>query len=380
MVQMSQIKPKLKSLQPKVSCRLLRSKKGEDINTIAVCAAQVPFFQGGAETHVNSLVDKLKESGYEVDLINIPYKWYPRQQLLDSIDMWKKVDLVESNGKKIDMVISTKFPSYFVEHPNKVLWLTHQYRQIYDLFHTSYSGFDPSNKRDVKFRERLIALDTKAIKSYQRRYTISKNTADRLKKFNRIDSIPLYPPPQMTGRYFTSEYKDYLLSVGRLDKLKRVDFLLKVLAQADARIQCKIAGTGPEFSRLQDMAQDLGLTDRVEFLGFVPEDELLRLYAECSCVFFAPLDEDYGYITLEAFLSRKPVITGFDSGGPLEFVEDQRTGIVLDSFAEKDMAVRIEELFFDKQKCEDFGTEGYRRVKDINWNHVIDSLVGRAKS
>lgn len=359
---------------------MLRSKRGKDIKTIAVCAAQVPFFRGGAEAHVNSLIEKLRESGYEVDLINIPYKWYPRQHLLDSIDMWKKVDLDESNGKEIDMVISTKFPSYFIEHPNKVLWLIHQYRQIYDLFHTPYSGFDPSNKRDMKFREKLIALDTKAIKSYKRRYSNSKNTADRLKKFNGIDSTPLYHPPKMAGRYFTSDYKDYLLSVGRLDKLKRVDLLLKVMTHADERIHCKIAGIGPELDRLQSMAQELDLTDRVEFLGFVPDDKLLRLYAECSCVFFAPLDEDYGYITLEAFLSRKPVITGFDSGGPLEFVENQHTGIVLDSFSEKDMAGRIEELFFDKQKCEDFGTEGYQRVKDINWSHVIDSLVGRAKS
>lgn len=339
----------------------------------------MPFFRGGAEEHVNSLVEKLKEKGYEVDLINIPYKWYPRQQLLDSIDMWKKVDLNESNGKKIDMVISTKFPSYFIEHPNKVLWLIHQYRQIYDLLHTPYSGFNLSNKSDMKFREKLIALDTKAIKSYKRRYTNSKNTADRLKKFNGIDATPLYHPPKMTGRYFTSEYKDYLLSVGRLDKLKRVDLLLKVMPHTDERIQCKIAGTGPELKRLQDTTRELDLTDRVEFLGFVPDDELLRLYAECSCVFFAPLDEDYGYITLEAFLSRKPVITGFDSGGPLEFVEDQQTGIVLDSFTEKVMAGRIEELFFDKQKCEDFGKRGYQRVKNINWDHVIDTLVGKAK-
>lgn len=380
MDQLRQIKPRIKSLAQKVSSRLLRSKRGEPIKTIAVCAAQVPFFRGGAEAHVNSLVEKLRERGYEADLINIPYKWYPRQQLLDSIDMWKMVDLDESNGKKIDMVISTKFPSYFVEHPNKILWLTHQYRQIYDLFHTPYSGFDSSNKRDMKFKEKLVVLDTQALKSCKRRYTISKNTADRLKKFNGIDSTSLYHPPKMVGRYFTSDYKDYLLSVGRLDKLKRVDLLLKAMTHADERIHCKIAGTGPELNHLQDMAQELGMTDRVEFSGFVPDDELLRLYAECSCVFFAPLDEDYGYITLEAFLSRKPVITGFDSGGPLEFVEDQRTGIVLDSFTEKDMAGRIEELFFDKQKCEDFGTEGYQSVRDIKWDHVIDTLVGREKA
>ena len=374
------MKQRTKSLTQKVSRRLLGSKKKGAVKTIAVCAAQVPFFRGGAESHVNSLVEELKKNGYEVDLINIPYKWYPPEQLLNSIDVWKLIDLRESNGKKIDLVISTKFPSYFVEHPNKVLWLTHQYRQIYDLYHTPYSGFDPSNKRDMKLRERLVALDTQALKSYRRRYTISRNTADRLKKYNDIDSTPLYHPPKMAGRYFTSGYQDFLLSIGRLDRLKRVDLLLDALKFSDRRIQCKIVGTGPELNRLQSLAQELGLADRVEFLDFVPDDELLRLYAECSCVFFAPLDEDYGYVTLEAFLSRKPVITGFDSGGPLEFVQDQHNGIVLDSLEKKDMAGRIEELFFDKQKCEEFGTEGYRRVIDISWDHVIETLVGRDKA
>lgn len=354
---------------------MLKAQKKATVKTIAVCAAQVPFFQGGAEAHVDSLVEKLIENGYEADLINIPYKWYPHEQLLKSINVWKQIDLSESNGKEIDMVISTKFPSYFVEHPNKVLWLIHQYRQIYDLFHTPYSGFDPSSKRDMKLRDRLIDLDTQILKSYTRIYTNSKNTADRLEKFNGVESSPLYHPPKMAGQYYCADFKDYILSVGRLEKLKRVDLLLKALKCMDERIRCKIAGIGPELDQLKAMARELDLSDRVNFLGYVPDDELLHLYAECSLVFFAPLDEDYGYITLEAFLSKKPVITGFDSGGPLEFVLDQHNGIVLDSYSEKVMANRIEELFFDKKKCEDFGKEGYHRVKDISWEHVIDTLV-----
>lgn len=347
------------------------------VKTIAVCAAQVPFFRGGAEAHVHGLVRELGKRGYDADLINIPYKWYPRDQLLKSLEIWRMLDLSESNDRPIDMIITTKFPSYFAEHPRKVLWLIHQFRHLYDLWGTPYSDFDPAREADRLLREKLIKLDTEVLKSYKRIYTNAKNTAARLKKFNGIEAVPLYHPPHLAGRYYSAEDGNYILSVGRLERLKRVDFLVRSVRFMNPRIKCRVAGTGPELEGLRRLAREQGVADRVEFLGFVPDDELLRLYAHATAVYFAPIDEDYGYVTLEAFLSKKPVITGFDSGGPLEFVEDGKTGVVVRSTEEKEMAARCEELFFDKEKCRAYGEAGYERVKDISWDAVIETLVGR---
>ncbi|MGM0467111.1 MAG: glycosyltransferase family 4 protein [Acidobacteriota bacterium] len=369
------MKKKLNDVYMGIKSKLGIPKKNTDIETIAVCAAQVPFFKGGAEAHVNGLVEKLREKGYETELINIPYKWYPRKQLLKSIQIWKMLDLTESNGKRIDMVISTKFPSYFVRHPKKVLWLIHQYRQAYDLFDSPYSGFDPKKKKDIEFRDMIQKMDNKVLKTYDRIYTNSKNTGKRLKKFNNIDSVPLYHPPSLAGQYFCEGYGDYVLSVGRLDKLKRVNMLLKALKHCDKKMKCKIAGTGPEMDHLKKLAEELGISERTEFMGYVDDEELLKLYAGCSLVFFAPKDEDYGYITLEAFLSKKPVITALDSGGPLEFVEDQKNGFVCEPSNDKKIAKRMEELFFDKSKCEIFGKNGYDKVKDISWEKAVRTLV-----
>ena len=369
------MKQRIKKLISQVRNRRDNPLRGENVKTIAVCAAQVPFFQGGAETHVTTLVEKLRENGFEVELINIPYKWYPHEQLLRSIEMWQMLDLNESNGKPIDMVISTKFPSYFVKHPRKVLWLIHQYRQMYDLFHSPYSGFEHKDKKDMQLQEKLVAMDTAALQTYPRIYTNSKNTAERLAQYNGITGIPLYHPPKLAGRYYSDSYLDYILSVGRLDKLKRVDLLVQAMEFCDERIKCKIAGKGPEMEKLRQIARKSGVEDRVDFLGFVTDDELLRLYAQCALVFFTPQDEDYGYITLEAYLSKKPVITGFDSGGPLEFVCHNENGIILKSFAAKDMAAAIASLFFDKHKCESWGHNGFQKVKEIGWESVIQSLV-----
>lgn len=348
----------------------------QPVRTIAVCAAQVPFFQGGAEAHVQGLVDNLRARNYEVDLINIPYKWYPHDQLLKSIEMWGMLDLTESNGKTIDLVITTKFPSYFADHPNKVLWLIHQYRQMYDLFGTEYSEFEPEDAEGMALREKLITMDTRVLRTYPRIYTNAGNTAARLKKYNDIDAEPLYHPPRFSGRYYSETYGDYILSVGRLDKLKRVDSLLRAMAHTSAGIRCKIVGTGPEETGLKALAGELGLEERVEFLGFVSGDRLLREYAGCSAVYFAPRDEDYGYITLEAFLSRKPVITAVDSGGPLEFVEDTTNGRILPSLEAEELGRAMESLWNDRELCARLGDAGHDRVKDIGWDHVIRVLLG----
>lgn len=365
----------IKKILPKIRNRLVRIRETKKMKTIAVCAAQVPFSSGGAEAHVTGLIRELRERGFEVDLINIPFKWYPHSQLMKSIRLWEMLDLSESDGKKIDLVITTKFPSYFVRHHNKVLWLIHQYRQMYDLFETPYSGFNKKSRKDMQLRDNLVKLDNQALRTYKRTYTNSVNTANRLKKYNNIESVPLYHPPKLTGLYYSANFDDYILSVGRLDALKRVDLLVKAMKFCDSRIQCKIAGRGPELENLQALSKEWGVSDRIDFLGFVSEKKLLDLYANCSAVFFAPQDEDYGYITLEAFLSKKPVLTSFDAGGPLEFVKDDSSGIILESLNEENIGKEIDELVLNKEKSQNFGLNGYHKVKDINWNFVIQTLL-----
>lgn len=366
----------------RLSRRLKRNKNmlnalldGSDIKTIAVCAAQVPFFSGGAEIHVEALIHQLRQRGYEVELINIPYKWYPHSQLLDIMDFWQKLDLTESNGKKIDMVIATKFPSYFIKHPRKVLWLIHQYRQMYDLLDSPY-GFDTSTKEDQLLHDQFVAMDTEALASYKSRFTNAQNTADRLQKYNGLASSALYHPPRLDGRYENLGYEDYILSVGRLDKLKRIDALISAMPYVDNKIKCKIAGSGPEREPLEKLAKKLNVTDQVEFLGYVSDEDVIQLYGKSSAVYFAPQDEDYGYITLEAFLSQKPVITATDSGGPLEFVKHNINGLILENLLPEEIGRNVEKLVSDKALCAEMGLRGFQGVEHITWEPVIDALVG----
>ena len=333
----------------------------------------MPFVSGGAEAHVRGLVAALTRRGYCAEKVSVPFKWYPKGELLACAAAWRMVDLSESNGERIDRVIATKFPTYFVRHPNKVTWLFHQYRAIYDLIGTPYSEFDHT-EGDVRLRDRLIALDNDVLAESKRLFTNARNTAARLESYNGLAAEALYHPPPLPGKLTTGDSGDYVLSVGRLEANKRVDLIIAALAHTDRRIRLIVAGEGPLRGQLEEKAAAMGVADRVIFTGKVSDEELVKRYAGAMAVVFPPFDEDYGYVTLEAFLARKPVITTTDAGGPLEFVEDGVTGVVAEPTAES-LGAAIARLASDPRRARALGDAGFERVRDISWDHVVDRLM-----
>jgi glycosyltransferase involved in cell wall biosynthesis len=338
---------------------------------ICICASQVPFVHGGAELHVQALYNELVKRGYNTEIVQLPYKWYPREQIINTIFAWNMIDLTESNNEKIDLVIPTKFPSYMVHHENKVVWLIHQFRQIYDQYGTRYSDF---TEADEPIRQLIIKEDNRALGEAKKIFTNAQNTANRLQKYNGIQGEALYHPPMHYGKYYHENYGDYILSVGRLDDAKRIDLMIRAAKYTGKNVRFLIAGTGPMREKLEKLAIEEGVEDRVEFLGFVEDNDLLRLYANARGIFFAPYDEDYGYITLEAFLSKKPVITTVDAGGVLEFVRDGENGFINELNVEA-LGESINKLFSTSSISQDFGNAGFDLVKDISWDNVIDRLT-----
>src|SRR4051794_4586925 len=182
------------------------------VRTVLVCESQIPFVFGGAERHVRSLVREFRRQGYRAKKVSIPFKSYPKEELLTQAALWRLVDLSESNYEKIDAVIATKFPTYFVRHPNKITWLFHQYRALYDLCGTSFSEFTNA-EADVRLRDKLIGLDTEMLAESTRLFSNARNTAARVAKYNGLSAEPLYHPPPLAGSLGAGPYGDYLLSV-----------------------------------------------------------------------------------------------------------------------------------------------------------------------
>jgi len=343
------------------------------VKTVIVCEAQVPFVHGGAEVHVRELVRELRARGYDAELVGVPFKWYPKTEILPHAAAWRLVDLSESNGRSIDLVIATKFPTYFVRHPYKVAWLIHQYRAAYELCGTPYSDFRHTES-DVGLRDTLIRLDTEMLAECRRLFTNAENTANRVRKYNGLQAEALYHPPRLASRLFTRSYGDYVLSVGRIESVKRVDLLVRAMADVDRPVRLVIAGEGTQRANIERLAHDTGVADRVTFLGAVDDEQLLDLYADALAVLYPPFDEDFGYVTLEAFLARKPVVTATDAGGPNEFVIDGVNGFSCEPRPEA-FAAAINALQADRRRAQALGEAGEARARAITWDGVIERLV-----
>jgi glycosyltransferase involved in cell wall biosynthesis len=341
--------------------------------TVLVCETQVPLVRGGAELLVRQLVYELRQRGVATDRISLPYKWYPKEEILPHAAAWRLLDLSESNGRAIDLVISTKFPTYFARHPKKVCWLVHQHRAVYELCATEYSDF-AHEEIDVGLRDRIMALDGQMLGECAAIYTISRTVTARLEKYNGLASTPLYHPPLLAAKLAPGPYGDYVLSVARLERNKRVDLAVRAMAHLPRHLTLVVVGEGSHRPLVEKAAEELGVTDRVTFAGTVTDDELVALYRDALCLVYVPYDEDYGLATLEGFLAAKPVITARDSGGTLEFVRDDVNGFVVDADP-RDIAEAVARIDADRGRAAALGANGRDVAAGISWDTVINRLL-----
>ncbi len=344
---------------------------------VAIATVQVPFIRGGAEVLATSLRAALQSRGYAADVARIPFKWYPSDTLVQCMIAGRTLDLSAVNGDKIDIVIAMKFPAYFLRHDHKVVWLMHQHRQAYDLWQTRFGDIHTWPDGEI-LRESIKHHDTNYLSEARRIYTISENVTSRLRHYNRLDSTALYPPPDGHERLYCESYDDFVFYPSRIDPMKRQRLLIEAARYLKSGMRVVIAGGGneAESSHLCAMIQEYGLSSRVSLVGFISEDEKRSYYARCRCVFFGGVDEDYGYVTLEAFYSRKPVVTLIDTGGALEFATDGHNGYICEADA-RSIAARLDELSEDRELAEVLGAEGHATLsrKNIDWDHVTRSLV-----
>ena len=211
------------------------------MKSVLVCAAQAPFITGGAEILVGELRANLERRGFRVDVAAVPFKWYPVSEIVRQALAWRLLDVTESNGRPVDLVIPTKFPSFLVRHPRKVAWLFHQHREAYDLYGSEYCSFTDS-PQDQQVLQAIHSMDTAALSECRSIYTISRNVAARLGRYNNLPGTPLYPPPHHLGRYRCAEYGDFLFYAGRLDRLKRLDLAVDALRRVKGGARLLIAG------------------------------------------------------------------------------------------------------------------------------------------
>ena len=345
---------------------------------IIITMAQSLFVSGGAEHHALNLKTALLSAGHEAEIVNIPMHDDPVTGLEDQILAMRLFNIEHTFTGDSDLCIGLKFPSYYIRHPNKVIWLLHQFRPAYDLWQSDISNMhlQPGGHR---MKEIITNADNLYLKEAKSIFANSGNVAGRLKKFNQIDSTPLYHPCPDMESFYCGNYSNYILMPSRINLTKRQMLAVEAMVYTKSDIHLYIVGKADNpdvLKKIKQFVNERGLEKRIRFFDFVVHEEKLELYAHARAVMFIPYDEDYGYITLEAMSASKTVITATDSGGPLEFVEHDKTGLVVPPDP-VELAKAIDEVARSKSYAEKLGAEAKKHLTDMNitWDNVVKELT-----
>ncbi len=342
---------------------------------ITIVTSHPTLSQGGHLVISQALERALREAGHEAEVLYTPEARFGA--LASSYwTTWRSDVRQVHSGRPVDQVISIRFPSYAVRHLQHTCWLNHRMREYYDRWVPFKRSLSYRNGLKESVRRQVVqACDRYLLTSHVNRvFAQSKTIRERLVRWGGVSSKVLCPPPPQR-QYRSDGYEDYLFVVSRLTPLKRIGLILESLNQPEtAGVRCLIAGDGEERDALQMRIEQLGMTDRVKLLGRISETELLGHLSRCRAVCFPPLAEDYGFVTVEAFASRKAIVTCFDSGGPAELVEHGVNGLVCSPTAAA-LAIGIQTLMDDRSLAERYGSAGHDVAKALNWEEVVARLV-----
>ncbi len=321
--------------------------------------------EGGAERFFDGLQCAFVERGIDAELVVIRSD----ESTYDSIEE-TYLRAYDFDAGSFDGVISTKAPTYLVRHPNHICYLVHTIRVFYDMFDTT---FPRPTAQLLAQRARVHELDTLALAAPRTRrvFAIGHEVAGRLERDNGIDAVVLHPPLGF-DRFRAGPHGDYIFLPGRLHRWKRVDLAIEAMRHIRSPLRLLIAGAGEDEHALRARA---GADTRIVFLGRVSETDLVDLYANALAVAFVPVREDYGYVTVEAFRSGKPVVTCSDSGEAAVLVEHERTGLVVPPDPER-LGAAFERLHADRGFAAVLGASAAARERTITWDNVVPALAG----
>jgi glycosyltransferase involved in cell wall biosynthesis len=342
---------------------------------VALCSSFVPFLKGGAKNIVEWLESALQEAGHQVERIYLP-AIYTVDSIFCQMMAYRWIDLTES----VDRIICFRPPAHLIPHPEKVLWFIHHLRAFYDLWDSYYRGF-PDDGRHRGLREAVHAIDTAAFREARRVFTNSQVVADRIKTYNKVDSEVLYPPIYRPERFRCGLSGDEIVYLSRVEHHKRQHLLVEAMRHARTGVKLRLIGQ----CYMEDYRQELrvqiasaGLENRVSFEDrWISEEEKVEVLADCLAAAYLPLDEDsYGYPSLEASHSGKPVLTTTDSGGVVELVKDGINGQVVDPNPIA-LAEAMDKLYLDREATRRMGRNAQARLGalKISWPHVLERLL-----
>jgi glycosyltransferase involved in cell wall biosynthesis len=341
---------------------------------------------GGAELHLKEVFGRIAARGHRVDLLCSSWENAPQRVNLNGIDVHRV-----GNRQTYPFVARRYYAARLasnnydvvVEDLNKVplytpLWGLHR---LVALVHHLFGS--------AVFREAplplaaAVWLSERPLGALYRRVpfeAVSISTADDLVArgiprgsvrviYNGVDSARLTPDPSERSR------TPLFIYLGRLKKYKQVDLVIRAFSQLNVpEARLEIAGTGDYRAALEGLVKSLQLTDRVKFLGFIPEDEKIHLLRRAWASTLASPKEGWGISNLEAAACATPVIAA-NSPGIRESVIDGETGFLVPQNDAQALAGAMRGLVESPSLVSSLGAAGRRFAETFTWDRTANDTL-----
>ncbi len=171
---------------------------------------------------------------------------------------------------------------------------------------------------------------------------------------------PIVAPMPVATDLFTAggaRASDRMLFVGRLNRQKGIELLLQAMVKATQPFALDVVGGGDDGPRLMELANTLGISQRIRWHGALPHPRLVEFYRAATALVVPSIDEGLGLVAVEAHLCETPVVA-FASGGLLDVVQHDRTGVLASAVTADGLAAAIDSLLVRPDRGASLGAAG----------------------
>lgn len=381
-----------------------------------VAPSPIPFVVGGAENLWMGMLHHFNQvEGVEAELIKVPVQEHNLAAIGRAYAAFLDLSL-----NHFDMVISTKYPAWIVQHDDHHVYLQHKLRGLYDTYpshlpekieqwqtlpkvlqllrpmlekpasstedvaallaqlewySTQVGELDPWLQLPSPLARQVVhwldafAFAKQRIKTFA---AISHTVAQRQHYFPRpVDQVVYHPSSLQPVMEQVPKFGFFTAS--RHEEAKRIAMLVQAFMRTQGPWTFRIAGSGPQTRELKALA----LSDaRIQFIGRISDEQLAQEYGRASWTVFAPLEEDYGLISIESMQAGTPVLTTSDSGGVAEVVDHNETGLVVSVDA---LSSTMQACMTEAQNYQQLSQNCVRWAAAHTWSNLTKQLLADSK-
>lgn len=378
---------------------------------VCLLSKMFPPGVGGSELYAYELANALSRLGHDVDVytqqrpgpgdaftleenVSVETVSKPRKQLVTFETLYYSLRARRAvDFENYDVVHGTLMPASTIaiaprfDHDVPIVVTSHSFAPMEVRAHSPEAPADVLLK--FFFHPMNAVMDAVTARSVDHVIAISSEMKRQIAKAYRVDPerISVISHGVDTERFRPRDRPHEavdpeaftVLFVGRLISRKGADLAIRALAATDDEsIELLVAGTGRQRPKLESMVHELGVSDRVRFLGYVEESELPRLYSSADVTLFLSNYEGFGLVFMESMASGTPIV-GTPVGGIPDIVKDGETGYIESGDPDR-IAARLRHLKDDPEEHDRISDAAYETATRMDWRCVgreVQSLYER---